>query len=75
MGVVGQPPKVSPGLLGSIALKLSPPQNVEWQIYIKMFLDEYLLWEAGGLHCPVILQGMFLQAAYLGQKEVEQIIH
>ena len=40
-----------------------------------MFLDEYPLWQVGGLHHPVILQGMFLQAAYLGQKEAEWMIH
>ena len=39
-----------------------------------MFLDEYLLWEVGGLHCPMIHQGMFLQAAYSGQKEAEWVI-
>ena len=39
-----------------------------------MFLDEYPLWEVGGLHFPVILQGMFLQGTHLGQKEAEQMI-
>ena len=40
-----------------------------------MFLDEYTLWGVGGLHCPVILQGMFLQATYSGWKEAEWMIH
>ena len=42
---------------------------------IEMFLDEYPLWEVGGMHCPVMLQGMFLQATHLGWKEAEQMIH
>ena len=42
---------------------------------IEMFLDEYPLLEAGGLHHPVILQGMFLQAAQCGWKEAEWMIH
>ena len=41
----------------------------------KMFLDEYPHWEVGVLYCPMILQEMFLQAAHLGWKEVEQMIH
>ena len=41
---------------------------------VEMFLDEYLLWEVGGLHCPIILQGMFAHAAKSGQKEVERLI-
>ena len=41
---------------------------------IEMFLDEYPLLEAGGLHHPVILQGMFPPAAHLGQKEAEWMI-
>ena len=40
----------------------------------KMFLGEYLHWEAGGLHCHLILQKMFLQAAHLGWIEAEQMI-
>ena len=27
---------------------------------VEMFLDEYLCWEAEGIHCPLILQEMFL---------------
>ena len=38
------------------------------------FLNEYLLWEVGGLHCPIILQEMFVHAAELGQKEAERLI-
>ena len=41
----------------------------------EMILNEYLLWEAGGLHCPLILQEMFLQATHLGLKEAEWMIH
>ena len=40
-----------------------------------MILDEYPLWEVGGLNWPVILQGMFLWATYLGQKEAEWMVH
>ena len=50
-------------------------QELEWGMDAKMFLDEYLHWEAEGLHCPLILQEMFLQAAHSGRKEVEQMIH
>ena len=39
-----------------------------------MFLDEYPHLEMGGLHCPLILQEMFLQATHSGQKEAEQMI-
>ena len=41
---------------------------------IEMFLDKYLHWEAGGLHCPLIFQEMFLQVAHLGRKEVEHMV-
>ena len=40
----------------------------------EIFLNEYPHWEAGGLHCPLILQEMFLQAAHLGWKEAEWMI-
>ena len=40
-----------------------------------MFLDEYPCWEVGELHHPLILQEMFFQAAYLGQKEAEWMIY
>ena len=40
----------------------------------KMFLNEYPHWEVEGLHHPLILQGMFLQAAHSGRKEVECMI-
>ena len=35
----------------------------------ELFLDEYPQWEVGGLHCPIILQRMFVHAAKAGQKE------
>ena len=38
---------------------------------IKMFLDKNPCWEAEGLHCPLILQEMFLQAAHSGRQEAE----
>ena len=38
---------------------------------VDMFLDEYPHWEAEGLHCPLILQEMFLQAAHMGRREVD----
>ena len=41
---------------------------------IEMFLDEYLHWEVGGLHHPLILQEMFLQAAHSGRKKVECMV-
>ena len=41
---------------------------------VKMFLDEYLHWVAEGLHCPLILQEMFLQATHSGRREAEQMI-
>ena len=30
---------------------------------VEMFLDEYPLWDIGGPHHPIILQGMFVHAA------------
>ena len=41
---------------------------------IKMFLDDYLHWEVGGLHCSLILHEMFLQATHAGRREAEQMI-
>ena len=35
----------------------------------------YPWWEVGGLHHPIILQGMFAHAIELGQKEAERLIH
>ena len=46
-------------------------QEMEWYLDAKMFFDEYPCWEVEGLHCPLILQEMFLQAAHLGRKEAE----
>ena len=43
-------------------------------ICVEMFLDEYPLWEVGGLHHPIILQGMFVHGSELGQKEAERLI-
>ena len=40
----------------------------------EMFLDKYPHWEAVGLHHPLILQEMFLQATHSGWKEAEQMI-
>ena len=48
--------------------------DMEWQMDIEMFLDEYLHWEVEGLHHPLILQEMFLQAAHLGRKEAECMV-
>ena len=50
-------------------------REMEWHMDAKMFLDKYLHWEVRGLYCPLILQEMFLQAAHLGWKEAEQMIH
>ena len=38
---------------------------------IDMFLDEYLHWEAEGLHHPLIRQEMFLQTAHMERREAE----
>ena len=47
---------------------------MEHHMDIDMFLDEYLHWETEGLHCPLILQEMFLQAAHMGRREAEWMI-
>ena len=39
-----------------------------------MFLDEYMHWKVEGLHHPLILQEMFLQATHSGRREVEWMI-
>ena len=49
--------------------------EMEWQMDIEIFLDEYPCWEVEGLHCPIILQEMFLQAAHLGRKQAECMVH
>ena len=49
-------------------------QEMEQHMDTEMFLDEYPCWEAEGLHCPLILQEMFLQAAHSGRKEAECMI-
>ena len=49
--------------------------KMEHQMDAEMFLDEYWHWEVGEFHYPLILQEMFLQAAHLGRKEVECMIH
>ena len=46
--------------------------NVIWNM--DMVLDEYPYWDVEGLHCPLILGEMFLQAAHIGRREVEQMI-
>ena len=46
-------------------------REMEWHMDVKMFLDKYPHWEAEGLHCPLILQEMFLQAAHSGRREAE----
>ena len=50
-------------------------REMEQHMDAEMFLDEYPHWEVRGLHCPLILQEMFLQAAHLGQIEVEWMVH
>ena len=47
---------------------------MEWHMDAEMFLDEYPHWEPDGLHHPMILQEMFLQADHLGRREAEQMI-
>ena len=39
-----------------------------------MFLEEYPHLEVGGLHHPLILQEMFLQAAHAGRRETEWMV-
>ena len=41
----------------------------------ELFLDEYPRWDVRGLHCPFILQGMFVHAAECGLKEAERLIY
>ena len=41
---------------------------------VDMFLDEYPLWDVEGLHCPLILQEMFLQATHARRREAEQMV-
>ena len=50
-------------------------REMEWHMDAEMFLDEYPHREVEELHCPLILQEMFLQAAHLGRREAEQMIH
>ena len=40
----------------------------------EMFLDEYPHWEVEGLHHPLTLQDMFLQAVHSGRKEAQCMI-
>ena len=40
----------------------------------EMFLNKYPQWEVGGLHCPIILQGMLVHATKSGWKEVERLM-
>ena len=49
--------------------------EVECLLDSKLFLDEYPRWDARGLHCPFILQQMFIHAAKSVQKEAERIVH
>ena len=39
-----------------------------------MVLDKHLCWEVEGLHHPLILQEMFLQATHSGRREAEWMI-
>ena len=50
-------------------------REMEQCMHAEMFLEEYPNWEVGGLHHPLIVQEMFLQAAHLGQKKAEPMIH
>ena len=49
-------------------------RETEWHMDANMFLDKYPHWEVGGLHCPLILEKIFLQASHLGWREAEQMI-
>ena len=48
--------------------------EMECHMDVDMFLDEYPHWKGEGLHHPLILQEMFLQAAHSGKREAEQMI-
>ena len=39
----------------------------------KLFLNEYLQWDVGGLHCLIFLHRMFVHVAKVGQKEAERL--
>ena len=50
-------------------------QEAECCLDTELFLNEYPGWDIRGLHCPFILQWMFVHAAESGQKEAERLIH
>ena len=50
-------------------------RKMEGHMDANIFLDEYPHWEVGGLHHPLILQEMFLQATHLGWQEAERMVH
>ena len=50
-------------------------QEAEHHLDAELFLDKYPRWDAGGPHCPFILQQMFIHAAKSRQKEAERLIH
>ena len=41
-------------------------REAERHLDADVFLDEYLWWEPGGLHCPFLLQQMFAHAKATG---------
>ena len=49
-------------------------QEAECHLDTELFLDEYPRWDVRGLHCPFILQRMFVHATESGQKEAERLI-
>ena len=46
-------------------------QEIECHMDVDMFLDEYQCWDAGGLHCLLNLQEIFLHATHMGRREAE----
>ena len=49
-------------------------REAEWQINVRVFLDEYPQWELGTPHQSVILHEVFLHAANQRQKEAECMV-
>ena len=49
-------------------------QEAECHLDAELFLNEYPQWDVRGLHCPFILQRMFVHATESGWKEAERLI-
>ena len=49
-------------------------REVECQIDVRLFLDEYPWWELGTPHQSIILHEMFLHTTERGQKKAEHMV-